>query len=133
MNKKNRGETTVINPVALSAAMSGDLKNAIVASTLGGIEAQEAQGQKELANSSELPVRAPWEELRKMGITDIEDYNEAAKQGKLFCKAELPPGWKKMPTDHSMWTDLVDDKGVKKASIFYKAAFYDMDAFLVLE
>jgi hypothetical protein len=45
----------------------------------------------------------------------------------------LPPGWKVVPTDHSMWSDLVDAKGEKRASIFYKAAFYDRDAFIRIE
>src|SRR6185436_8068032 len=35
---------------------------------------------------------------------------------------------KKIATDHSMYTDLVDDKGRVRASIFYKAAFYDRKA-----
>ena len=32
-----------------------------------------------------------------------------------------------------MWSDLLDDKGVKRGSIFYKAAFYDRSAFLRLK
>lgn len=47
----------------------------------------------------------------------------------LFCHAELPAGWHKEATDHSMWSNLVDDKGRIRAKIFYKAAFYDRDAF----
>ncbi len=45
---------------------------------------------------------------------------------------ELPAGWKKISTDHAMWSNLVDDKGRKRASIFYKAAFYDRSAHLQL-
>ena len=46
----------------------------------------------------------------------------------LFVEVTLPAGWKKEATDHSMWSKLVDDKGRERASIFYKAAFYDRDA-----
>src|SRR5262249_62223077 len=51
----------------------------------------------------------------------------------LFVFVTLPNGWKKVPTDHSMWSNLVDDKGRKRAAIFYKAAFYDRDAHLRME
>jgi hypothetical protein len=43
---------------------------------------------------------------------------------------KLPEGWHIKATDHSMWSNLVDDKGRNRASIFYKAAFYDREAFL---
>lgn len=48
----------------------------------------------------------------------------------LFVSVQLPDGWHKEPADHSMWSDLLDDRGRKRASIFYKAAFYDRDAFI---
>ncbi len=32
-----------------------------------------------------------------------------------------------------MWSDLLDDKGRKRGSIFYKAAFYDRKAHLSLD
>lgn len=51
----------------------------------------------------------------------------------LFQYVTLPDGWKKVETDHAMWSHLVDDKGRKRASIFYKAAFYDRSAHLRLE
>jgi hypothetical protein len=46
----------------------------------------------------------------------------------MFRYATLPPGWEKRRTDHSMWTELRDERGRKRASIFYKAAFYDRSA-----
>ncbi|KKM96751.1 hypothetical protein LCGC14_1174880 [marine sediment metagenome] len=116
--------------VAWAAGMSGDIESTIVASTPGGIERQEAEGQKTFAASEELPCMAPWDILKEWGIVELEDHNEAFLAGKLFCKVKLPEGWKKQPTDHSMWTDLLDETGKKRAGIFYKAAFYDQDAFL---
>lgn len=46
----------------------------------------------------------------------------------MFQYVELPQGWKRVATDHSMWSKLVDDKGRERASIFYKASFYDRSA-----
>jgi hypothetical protein len=40
----------------------------------------------------------------------------------------LPWGWKLVPTDHSMWSHLVDETGAKRAECFYKGAFYDRKA-----
>ena len=48
----------------------------------------------------------------------------------MFQYVELPEGWQKATTGHSMWSDLVDEKGRKRASIFYKAAFYARSAHL---
>ena len=59
-----------------------------------------------------------------MGIKIIEDKDD------LFMEVELPTGWSLKRTDHSMWSNLIDNKGRERASIFYKAAFYDRDAFI---
>ena len=48
----------------------------------------------------------------------------------LFVDAQLPDGWRVEATDHSMWSNLLDDQGMVRGSIFYKAAFYDRDAFM---
>lgn len=80
----------------------------------GAIEAQEAQGQKELVNSSQLPVKVNGhlnvdikDQYALMGIKVI-DYT---KGDTLFFDTILPEGWKKQSTDHSMWSKLIDDKG----------------------
>lgn len=91
----------------------------------GGIEAQEARGQRELVNSEVLPAKGDWEQLEALGVKR----GEPVAGDRLFVHAELPAGWKKQATDHSLWSDLVDETGKKRASIFYKAAFYDRDAF----
>lgn len=91
------------------------------------IERSEARGQQELVNATVLPrqglgqQRALWE---AMGIK-IGDW---VTGDDLFTNVTLPPGWTKRPTGHVLWTDLVDDKGRKRASICYKAAFYDRSA-----
>ena len=50
------------------------------------------------------------------------------KVNELFIEAQLPEGWEKIATDYSMWSKLVDEQGRERASIFYKAAFYDQRA-----
>jgi len=114
-----------MNPAALAAALSGDVANAIVASTPGGIERQEAAGQRDLAASAMLPkeiLGATLEQLTALGFKFGADVDE------LFVQCDLPPGWTKRGTDHSMHSDLLDEQGRKRAGIFYKAAFYDRRA-----
>jgi len=117
------------NPASLKAALEGDLENALLAATPGGVEAQEKVGQTMFVANDTLPHKFNFckkEDFEKMGIVFGE------KEDDLFSKVALPAGWKKLPTDHSMWSRLVDHKGRERASIFYKAAFYDRDAFLNL-
>ena len=121
-----------ITPAALGAAVEGNLTNFIAAVTPGGIEAQEAAGQKDFVKSRALPVEAPWDKLKELGFLELEDCNELSSKGELFCKVEFPNGWSIEPTSHSMWSDLKDNKGRKRGSIFYKAAFYDRSASLRL-
>lgn len=47
---------------------------------------------------------------------------EKLKDDELFTECKLPEGWAVKPTNHAMWCDLVDDKGRKRAAIFYKAS-----------
>jgi hypothetical protein len=114
-----------MNPAALQAALNGDIANAIAASTPGGIERQEADGQRAMIASSQLPRTihgATRQQLEALGIqfgADVDD---------VFVSATLPPGWVIKATSHSMHSDLLDEHGRKRAGIFYKAAFYDRHA-----
>ena len=94
----------------------------------GMIEASESCGQSELVNSTQLPVKVRGDKtkLEAAGVV----FGEPTQGDSLFCEATLPEGWKKERTDHSMWSKLVDADGNERASIFYKAAFYDRDAFM---
>ncbi len=96
-----------------------------------GILAQEAQGQQSFVNSETLP-----NEMSPATKTALEEagvkFLEPVKNDELFQYVELPEGWKKVPTDHSMWSDLVDETGRRRATIFYKAAFYDRRASISL-
>lgn len=114
------------NPAAIAALARGDIDNFLVASTPGGIERQEAQGQRDLAGAAnKLPAdmrpgdREALESLGFMFGDQVED---------IFLAAQFPAGWSIRPTDHSMHSDLVDPQGRKRGGIFYKAAFYDRKA-----
>jgi hypothetical protein len=97
---------------------------------------QEAHGQQQLVNSEQLPTKinhphglSMVEVYKKLGFeVGIEDKNDP-----LFIECKMPEGWKIKPTEHSMWSDLIDNNGSTRASIFYKAAFYDRDAFINFE
>lgn len=96
---------------------------------IGGIEAQEARGQRELVNTDSLPTDCDNREALEMhGVKFGKPYGDDP----LFCDATLPAGWKKQATDHSMHSQLVDDKGRVRARIFYKAAYYDRRADMVV-
>lgn len=53
-------------------------------------------------------------QYEKMGIVIVKEYND------LFWDVTLPEGWKIEATDHSMWNNLFDNKGRKRADFFYK-------------
>lgn len=125
----------MFTPAALTAALNGDFANALIASTPGGIEAQEAAGQASMVAACHLPRRV----TGFLGGTTIDFVAQrlgitlGAIVDDLFIAANLPDGWKMVPTAHSMHSDLVDDKGRRRAGIFYKAAFYDRNADMRLD
>jgi len=99
------------------------------------ILAQEAEGQSSFVNSETLPT-----DMGRSRDYDTKAVLEAAgfkfvcvvPDDPMFQVVEMPKGWQKKATDHSMWSNLVDDKGRVRASIFYKAAFYDRSAHMNL-
>lgn len=101
--------------------------------TPGGIEASEARGQQHLCQSSQLP-----REIKLVSYDDLEKswgltvQQPTAGDDELFYTVSLPAGWTMKPTEHSMHNSLFDDKGRKRASVFYKAAFYDRKAFMTV-
>ena len=114
-----------MNPAALMAALRGDIDNALIASTPGGIERQEAEGQRMLVASTTIPkkiIGATRAQLIEIGFKFGEDADD------LFVHCELPKGWKKVATGHSMHSHVLDEQSRKRAGIFYKAAFYDRHA-----
>lgn len=90
----------------------------------GYITGMEKQGQTLLVASELFPRDAPWEELQALGFVRGED--EASDD--LFCSVTLPACWQREASDHDMWSYIVDERGVRRVGVFYKAAFYDRKA-----
>ncbi len=124
-----------MTPAALSALVDGNEENFKAATTPGGIEAQEAEGQAMICAQLWLPRQNDrnWEDedgarplLEKLGIEVVRVVND------LFYEVRLPAGWAMRATDHSMWNDVFDEKGRERIQVFYKAAFYDRSAHIRL-
>lgn len=93
------------------------------------IEHMEAEGQQEVVINKRMaremsPSREEWE---KLGFEFTEIPGDC-----VLCNAKLPEGWSIKSTDHSMWNDIIDANGMKRGSMFYKAAFYDRSAHMGL-
>lgn len=90
---------------------------------------QEAQGQAQVVNSDRLPTdlglgqdaRSKYEAL---GFV----FGEPDAADPMFTPVTLPEGWSRARTEHSMWSKILDERGVERVSVFYKAAFYDRSA-----
>lgn len=106
---------------AIKALQDGDEENFEVAIMPGGIERQEATGNRDFVANSTLPkcTGKDKEYLEQMGVVFGEDADD------LFVSVQLPDGWSKGHAEDSRGSYLLDDKGNRRASIFYKAAFYD--------
>ena len=122
-------ENTTKSPLRVGLGPSAD------ANTSRQIEAQEMEGQQQLIAEAgtQLPCKingSTVEDLTALGFK-FADY--AKPDDPLFRTAELPPGWKLRQTASAMWTDILDETGKRRGAIFYKAAFYDRDAFLSWE
>lgn len=90
----------------------------------GYVEGLEADGQRQLVDATELmPRNAPWSALEELGFASPTPTDD-----KLFVRTRLPEGWRKVPSDHPMWSYVEDERGLRRVSIFYKAAYYDRRA-----
>ncbi len=95
------------------------------------IEDQEAEGQKEFVKSTTLPTKIAGEDEKLMKSWGFV-FGEEVEGDPLFRYVTMPKGWTRASTDHNMHSDVLDDKGRKRAGVFYKAAFYDRRASLAL-
>jgi hypothetical protein len=94
----------------------------------GYIEEMESAGQSQLIHSTSLPaeiLHSTREEFEALGFV-------FGDQDDLFMQATLPEGWRKEGSDHAMWSHVVDERGLKRVNVFYKAAFYDRKAHMSL-
>jgi len=122
-----------MTPAALSALVKGDIDNFFVAALPGGIERQEAQGQRDMTRMTLIPKeisqrygspKRTHADMEKFGFKFNGEHDD------IFLKAELPPGWTYRKTEHSMWSEIYDDKDRLRYKVFYKAAFYDRSALI---
>lgn len=110
---------------------AGTLASALAFGSSHAIERSEAAGQAELVAPQLLPAdmcgdRAAFERL---GIV----FGDPVDGDPLFLNATLPPGWSREGSDHAMWSYVLDERGRRRISVFYKAAFYDRRAYMKLE
>lgn len=113
-----------------------------LAGSMGGnmssyIEGMERDGQQQLLNSDVLPAAAGWhceEGTSRSGWDTLKEWGfqlgEPVEGDPLFVHATLPEGWSRKGSEHAMHSTIVDDRGVERVSVFYKAAFYDRRASL---
>lgn len=87
----------------------------------GYIQGMEKQGQTQVVHSDLLPTEGDWEKAESLGVVR----GELNERDPLFTYATLPEGWTRNGTGHDMYTDVLDERGIKRVSIGYKAAFYD--------
>ena len=103
---------------------------ALLAEAMGGrtdgraIIEQERNGQAALCHGAEVHLPVQGSEHPAFAAMGVK-MGAPLKDDPLFRRAELPAGWSIKPTDHNLWSDLCDETGKKRASIGYKAAFYD--------
>ena len=123
-NQERRGQAAVVRTSKLPKKLnSHKVPNAILWS--GTTEDMDYNTKREITSANiEAYTRVQYE---KIGITIISEDDD------LFWNVKLPDGWEIKATDHPMWNEVIDDKGRKRITFFYKAAFYDRDAFSNLQ
>lgn len=100
------------------------LLSAAVEGNTSYITGMEAAGQRQIVAATRLlPADGDWEALQTLGFGAPEPTDD-----ELFVKTSLPQGWTKGETDHDMWSSVLDERGIERVSVFYKAAFYDRRA-----
>lgn len=103
------------------------MRGLLTGSSSDAILGQEAAGQSSFVGSDTLPTDMQGNAKEVLEAAGVQ-FLGIVEDDPMFQYVELPEGWQKVATGHSMWSDLVDDKGRKRAGIFYKAAFYDRSA-----
>jgi hypothetical protein len=96
--------------------------------------------QRVLTQSTQLPVLGTPGHYRNKTEEEASEAAWAASgiifhgaTDDLFRTVELPNGWKMQPSDHLMWSHLLDQKGRVRARIFYKTEIFRSEAFITLE
>lgn len=120
-NQEKRGQQTVVQAKRLPKKMN-DLAVPSSIKWVGVEDSMEYEERFKIINRNNIEYTK--QQYEKMGISIIGEADD------LFWNVTLPEGWEIKATDHCMWNDLLDNKGRERATFFYKAAFYDRDAFI---
>ncbi len=135
MNEDKELEEDLQRAELLISAINGNSNTAI--------ENIEKKGRDKILNKIQLPIYGLYingkifdrEETREIVVNKykelgIEIINE---ENDLFYNVKLPYNIKLKDSESVYWTYLVDKNGKELASIFYKAVFYDRDAFINID
>jgi hypothetical protein len=126
---------TLRKPVNTAVVSESDraafLSSGISIGPEGAILAQERAGQMSFVQSDTLPTRMLCNAQSVLEAAGVE-FLFPVEDDPVFQYVELPPGWERVATDDPMWSDILDDNGVVRARVFYKAAFYDRHSHLCL-
>lgn len=82
------------------------------------------------AKTMQLPIGGMTEEYKT--VLEAEGFVFTGNIKGMFEEVQAPEGWKLEPTDHPMWSDLLDAKGCKRGAMFYKAAPWDTKSHIQL-
>ena len=114
----------------------GSMLEGMLARTIGmstdnaseGLEAVQNAEQNRARSAYRLPMEMnpSKEAFESFGFT-FEDIGDD-----VLCKATLPDGWKLKADGGGYWTYLIDEKGRKRGSCFYKGASYDRNGYMYL-
>lgn len=125
MNDEQFKSISALDRVVFDALETGDVSTAI--------EMQEAAGQRAMVNGQRLPRKIPhWQKVTWPEVCVAWGMKIVGEVDDLFYNVDLADGWKIIATEHPMWTQLVDAQDRQRATIFYKAAFYDRRAHITL-
>jgi hypothetical protein len=107
------------------------LLQALAGGVEGAVEREEKAGQQQAVVSDVLPSKGldkymPGGPYAGLGFI----IGEHVERDDMWRYVQLPAGWTKKATSHSMHNNILDERGRKRASFFYKAAFYDRDAIM---
>ncbi len=89
----------------------------------GAVDVINRMGQNDIKTSTQIP-KGNNKELASIGIIVA---GPVSPNDNILVNATLPEGWTKKPTNHYMYTDILDEKGRNRASCMYKAASHDRD------
>lgn len=105
------------------------------------IQDMEKRGIRELRDSDVLPSegsvcppeRWPDDPVPRAWLEERGfELGEPFKDDPIFVPCKFPEGWTKKPSETNpyYWTDVIDQEGTVRLSMFYKAAIHDRSAWL---